>query len=339
MKSLFLRLCVLVGIGAPAACLAGVLLSRPLPATRPVMDLPRVEFPWSHAVPPQLAAASVDPDQVFTEAPCNWRPAITPLAQDLVKDCRTAREAVLTMAAKLPAATGVYYTTDRRKANMNALEALAEKKVSCTGQSILLACALRAVGIPARVCGLLTWHHIQGNHTWTEAWFDGEWHMIEFNEKDFNSAWVMSYIGMLDPAVPFEHIKAVTPDGKDTFYPPLIAAQIGLPPTAAEDVTERYMELSRRWHEKNGQPANVQRLLVDVQPRTAEPRTIILLAADGTEIDRGTLPLVSDDANKLTTLNLPRTGQCYLQLPGSPDKLPVQATQNAVQMLRLKADK
>ena len=296
------------------------------------------EFPWSDAPSAELKAASVEPDRVFTEEPCDWRPVITPMCKEIVKDCKTAREAVLALSTQLPKATGVYYTTERRRADMNALEALAEKKVSCTGQSILLVCALRSVGIPARVCGLLSWHHIQGNHTWAEAWFDGEWHMIEYNEKDFNSAWVMSYIGMLDPdRNALERIKAATPGGRDFFYPPMLARQIGKEPVASEDVTARYLKLSRAWHEQKGQPANVQRLMVNITPRTEEALPIMLLDESGKEVDKATLPTLKDDANKFAELNLPREGNFFLQVAGAGQRLPIRANENAVQMISLQA--
>ena len=292
------------------------------------------EFPWSDAPSAELKAASVAPDRVFTEEPCDWRPTLTPMCKEIVKDCKTAREAVLALSTQLPKTTGVYYTTERRRADMNALEALAEKKVSCTGQSILLVCALRAVDIPARVAGLLSWHHIQGNHTWAEAWFDGEWHMIEYNEKDFNSAWVMSYIGMLDPdRNALERIKAATPDGKDFFYPPLLAKQIGKELVASEDVTARYLKLSRAWHEQKGQPANVQKLMVNITPRTEAALSIVLLDESGKEVDKATLPTLKDDANKFAELNLPREGSYQLRIGDMAQTIPVKAAENAVQMM------
>ena len=97
----------------------------------------RANYPWTGTAPADIAAAALTPDTVLDEQPCNWRPALTPIASRLVHDCNSAREAVLQLAARLSRETGVHYSTSRRKHNMNALEALAEKKVSCTGQSIL----------------------------------------------------------------------------------------------------------------------------------------------------------------------------------------------------------
>lgn len=66
------------------------------------------------------------------------------------------------------------------------------------------------MGIPARMAGVLTWNHVRGNHNWVEAWCDGEWKMLEYNEKDFNTPWVMSAISMLDPRKPENAIYATS---------------------------------------------------------------------------------------------------------------------------------
>ena len=40
---------------------------------------------------------------------------------------------------------------------------------TCTGLSIMLVEACRAVGIPARVAGIASWPGRGGNHTWVEV--------------------------------------------------------------------------------------------------------------------------------------------------------------------------
>ena len=200
--------------------------------------LSAADFPWSQAAPEHIRQAAVLPDRVMDETPCDWRPILSQIFPPMVKECRNAREAALQIAANIGAVTGAYYSTERRKHNMNALEALAEKKISCTGQSILLVCALRSVDIPARAVGVHTWNHIEGNHTWAEAWIDGEWQMIEFNEHDFNTPWVMEYIGMLNPLNPFQRVRAAMPGGAISWWPCEFAARTNLPNFQAEDVTE-----------------------------------------------------------------------------------------------------
>lgn len=290
------------------------------------------DFPWQSATPQALVQTSVQPDRVLNETPCDWRPVLTPLAAKLVQDCRTPREAVLTMAAKLPEATGVYYSIERRKACMNALEALEEKKVSCTGQTILLVCALRAVGIPARAVGIATWNHVLGNHTWAEAWFDGEWHMIEFNERDFNTPWVMENIGMTDPREITQRIVAATPQGKVPYITVLLTDKQLVP---AEDVTERYHALSRAWYEQAGLPADQQRLMVELSPRPTATITARVTDAEGNEISAAPLPTDKDDVRAFARLTLPREGKFFLQIEGNDRQLPLTPTAEPVQVLRL----
>lgn len=307
------------------------LLLTMVPVWADALD-PAAPFPWAADAPPALVQASVQPDRVLNEDPCDWRPVLTPLAKELVQHCRTSREAVLTMAAKLPEATGVYYSIERRKPGMNALEALEEKKVSCTGQTILLVCALRAVGIPARAVGIATWNHVQGNHTWAEAWFEGEWHMIEFNEHDFNTPWVMENIGMLDPQNPLQRIQALTPAGDTLFLPAYAMDRQELP---AVDVTERYAALARAWYVRAGVTSHEQRLLVDCEARPSGPLSVRVETEDGELISEALLPTSQDDVRRMARLLLPREGCYYLRLEGSAERRPLKATPAPVQILRL----
>lgn len=290
------------------------------------------EFPWSGNAPADIAEAALHPDRVVDEQPCNWRPVVKPIFAPQVTHCRTAREAVLQIAANIGATTGVYYTPLRRKHNMNALEALEEKKVSCTGQSILLVCALRSVDIPARAVGVCTWNHVRGNHTWVEAWFDGGWHMIEFNEKDFNTGWVMENIGMLNTAHPAQRIKAATPRGNDWWLPiPYTEA----PNFKAEDVTERYIGLARLWYTRHGLDEATQRLLIGVKQRSEQPPMLELIDKDGNVISSGRLPSLRDDMRYFTRLELPRQGEYYLRLQGQNTHTPIRATDTPVQIISL----
>lgn len=266
-------------------------------------------LPWeAMPLPESIVQSALKPDRVFCETPCEWREPLEALFRPFVRDCSSAREAVLKIASNMTAVTGVYYSTDRRKPDMNALEALAEKKVSCTGQSILLVCALRAVGIPARVVWVMTWNHVPGNHTWAEAWVDGAWQMIEFNEKDFNTPWVMEGIGMLDTTLPQQRVYAV---GAEAGFPgmPLHVSDAGS--LLAEDVTDRYLSLARRWYAESGLREDYQRILVDIVPRSEEAEPLEVLDASGKSVYRTTLPTLRDDMRRFATIPVPRKG-CYI---------------------------
>lgn len=286
---------------------------------------------WQMEIPADIRANYLEPDRVLSEDACDWRGPVGAIFQPAVQHCTSAREAVLHIASHMTELTGTYYSADRRKQDMNALEALEEKKISCTGQTILMVCAFRSVGIPARAVGIPTWNHIQGNHTWPEVWLDGEWKMIEFNEKDFNTPWVMENIGMLDLNHPWQRIVAQCPHGRRIFP----VGNMRRNRIAAEDVTERYSMLAAAWYAENGLPPDTQRLMVDVQPRLDAEVIVQLVSADGTVLETMPLPTTRDDVRKFATFNLPRNRQHYLIFPGNV-KFPVQATQGPVHILRLR---
>ena len=181
----------------------------------------RSQFPWAAQVPWELYENNVLPYAVVNEPRDEWREQFHHLFSPLVSPCKTGREAALTIASHIQKTLNVRYSTERRAPHQGVKESLQSGKVSCTGQSILLICALRSVGIPARMAGVLTWNHVRGNHNWVEAWCDGEWKMLEYNEKDFNTPWVMSAISMLDPRKPENAIYATSwkkePSG--AFFP------------------------------------------------------------------------------------------------------------------------
>lgn len=292
------------------------------------------EFPWCDSVPADVARDALTPDTVFDEKRGNWRPTVEAIFKPLVRDCRTAREAVLTIAANMTKATGVIYSPERRHPCMSALEALEEKKVSCTGQSILLICALRSVGIPARAVGILRWNHVPGNHTWVEAWFDGEWHMIEFNEQDFNTPWVMDAVSMIDPQRPEQRIYATTAAPTGKYFPTVWNRENRIP---AVDVTDRYIRLAREYCQRNGQSPDTQKLMIDLQPRPKQAPVVELVDEKGQVLAEAPLPCATDDMRRMTILNLPRDGQFTLRLKEQPQlSVPVRATENAVRILRLR---
>lgn len=285
---------------------------------------------WQQDIPEDVRRNYLESDRVLSEDACDWRKPVGDIFKPAVSHCSSAREAVLHIAAHMTELTGTYYSAERRRQDMNALEALAEKKISCTGQTILMVCAYRSVGIPARAVGIPTWNHVRGNHTWPEVWLDGKWQMIEFNEKEFNTGWVMENIGMLDPEHPWQRILVQHPEGGYIFPVGNMKQQ----PVRAIDETERYRALAAEWYAENGLPADRQRLMLDLHPRSDEAQPVQLVAADGTVLETQPLPTTRDDMRKFATFSLPREGRYYLVFPGN-HFFPVQANSAPVQLLRL----
>ncbi len=321
-----LRLALLIAVTALLASLGLYGLACMLnqsPELPPARD-------WGEEIPAEIVSSALDAELVLDEAPCDWRAILAPIFRPAVKDCRSAREATLHIARNLGAVTGVSYSTERSHPSMNAREALEQKKVSCTGNSILLVCALRSVGIPARIVGVASWRHVRGNHTWVEAWFEGEWHMVEANEEDFNTPWVLESIGMLTPQ---QRVLAVQAGGIIRFPTPWNPqARV-----AAEDVTVRYQELARQWYARNGVPTDCQKLMVELQPRPLFPRAILLEDEAGRVIDRDFLPTPQDDVRRFASLLCPRGVTCYLRVEGTEKRSPVQAEGPAARVIQLRA--
>lgn len=63
-----------------------------------------------------------------------------------------------------------FHATKRPKPDQSPYESMEAHYASCTGMSILLTDACRAVGIPARIVGVPKWKGIDGNHNWVEVW-------------------------------------------------------------------------------------------------------------------------------------------------------------------------
>jgi transglutaminase-like putative cysteine protease len=151
----------------------------------------RERFLWAKGVPEDIFLNNVLPYASLDEKRDSWRRELIAIAAPLVKDCRTTSEAAQVLNRDLFQKLNVHYSTARKRANQSPVESIASGKASCTGLSILLVDACRAVGIPARVVGVAQWTNNPGNHTWVEIW-DGRWHFMgaaEYSSAGLDHAW------------------------------------------------------------------------------------------------------------------------------------------------------
>ena len=200
----------------------------------------RESFPWAKQVPDDLFLDYVLPYAQLDEPRDAWRPKFQALCGDIVKDCKTATDAVQAINSKLFPQIGVKYDTGRKRANQSPKESIEQGKASCTGLSIILADACRSVGIPARIAGTAMWTNKRGNHTWVEVW-DGSWHFTGAAEPDpqgLDHAW---FTGDASKAVANDPTYAIW---ANTWHPtkdhfPLVWDPSGKS-VPAVNVTERY---------------------------------------------------------------------------------------------------
>ncbi|HTI99479.1 MAG TPA: transglutaminase domain-containing protein [Dongiaceae bacterium] len=142
------------------------------------------QAPWHDQIPPEIFLNDVLPYATVNETRDDWRQLLIDKCTPLVAGCRTPGEAALRLNEKLFPLTGVHYSTARKRADQSALETLDSKLASCTGLSILLVDACRAVGVPARLAGTPMWTDNSGNHSWVEVWDGGRWHFVGASEPD-----------------------------------------------------------------------------------------------------------------------------------------------------------
>ena len=160
----------------------------------------RREFAWARDIPEEIFLNDVLPYAVLDEPRDPWRAEFLAKLRPVVAGCKTRREAILAVNAALKGITGVEYNTKRRAPNQSPADSMRQGVASCTGLSILLVDAFRAVGIPARIAGCATWVTVQGNHNWVEVWDNG-WHFTEYypDAKGLNHSWFLERAAYADP--------------------------------------------------------------------------------------------------------------------------------------------
>ena len=152
----------------------------------------RESFPWAKSVPDEVFFNDVLPYASLDETREPWRKAMYAEVEKLVAGCQTTTEAAQAINKHYFKHIDVYYNTGRKKPNQSPAESKALNKATCTGLSIILVDACRAVGVPARVAGTPLWTNKRGNHTWVEIWDGGQWYFTgadEYNAQGLNRGW------------------------------------------------------------------------------------------------------------------------------------------------------
>ena len=151
----------------------------------------RNKFPWAKSVPERVFFNDVLPYASLDEPRDPWRADFYRIASGIVRECKTATEAAQALNRELFKQLNVHYNLRRKRNNQSPKESIEQGKATCTGLSIILVDACRAVGVPARIAGVPEWAHKDGNHTWVEIW-DGDWYFTgadEYDRNGLNRAW------------------------------------------------------------------------------------------------------------------------------------------------------
>ena len=152
----------------------------------------RAATAWGEMIPESLFFNDVLPYVSMNERRDEWRAEFFERFLPLVKDCKTPTEAAQILNRDMYKILDVqYHARKRPKPDQSPYESIEAKYASCTGLSILLIDACRAVCVPARFAGTPLWAKKRGNHSWVEIW-DGKWHFTgacEYNAKGLDQTW------------------------------------------------------------------------------------------------------------------------------------------------------
>jgi hypothetical protein len=154
----------------------------------------RTNFPWARAIPERIYFNDVLPYASLDELRDLWRKEFYGLASNIVQNCHTTTEAAQALNRELFKQINVHYNLARKRNNQSPSESMFQHMATCTGLSIILVDACRAVGVPARIAGVPEWAQKEGNHTWVEIW-DGDWYFTgadEYDAKGLNRGWFNS---------------------------------------------------------------------------------------------------------------------------------------------------
>lgn len=151
----------------------------------------RRESAWGKNIPDEIFLNDVLPYASINERRDSWRKDFHSRFSPLVSGINNSGLAAAKLNQTIFNELAVKYSTKRRRADQGPRESMESGLASCTGLSILLIDACRAVGIPARFVGTPLWSDQSGDDSWVEVW-DGDWKFTgaaEATGDELNKAW------------------------------------------------------------------------------------------------------------------------------------------------------
>jgi hypothetical protein len=199
----------------------------------------RRKTPWGSSIPKDVFLNNVLPYVNVNERRDDWRQDFYKRFLSRAIEKGSIEKAALDLNKYVFESLGVTYDGVKRpKPDQSPYESIEAKYASCTGLSILLVDALRAVGIPARVVAVMLWRESGGNHTWIEVW-DGKWHYLGAEESEaYDQAWFTAKAAEADVENYKNRIYAVSFKKTDVKFTAAWDDEIDYIP--AEDVTVSY---------------------------------------------------------------------------------------------------
>tara|TARA_Y100001968_G_scaffold209803_1_gene192912 strand:- start:321 stop:2450 length:2130 start_codon:yes stop_codon:yes gene_type:complete len=279
------------------------------------------ESAWHNQIPKDVFLNDILPYASISETREDWRSDFFKRFGELVKDARTPAEAAAILNNNVFKQLNVKYSTKRKRPDQSPSESIEQGVASCSGLSVVLIDACRAVGIPARFVGTPLWSNRSGNHSWVEI-YDNGWHFTgacEATGPDLDKGW---FIGRASTAVrdnPIHAIYATSYKHTPIHFPMVWDWDARY--VYAVNVTDRYTQL------KEELPEGVERIMfVAFSEGTTERVRLPLSIKDaaGTEVYTGHTNDESFDRNDHVSVPL-KLGDSYLVTLGSSTEIQIKA--------------
>jgi imidazolonepropionase-like amidohydrolase len=202
----------------------------------------RIDAPWYRNLPDEIYLNYVLPYAQVTESRDPWRADFVERFAPAAHAMPRLEDAVEALNGRVFEELGVqYHASNRPRTDQSPSETIDAGFASCTGLSIMLADALRSVGIPARLAGTPLWMDHSGNHTWVEVWDGRQWRWVEAaSPSGFDETWFNAKVDELDRSTPRHRVYAVSWTPTGTHFPMVWAEDARF--VHAIDVTDRYQD-------------------------------------------------------------------------------------------------
>lgn len=266
----------------------------------------RETFPWAKQVPEDIFLNDVLPYAALNERRDDWREDFFNRFSKHVKGAKTQMDAIRAVNDAIVKEVKVEYNTKRKKPDQSPYESMEIGMASCTGLSILLNDAFRAVGIPSRVAGIPAWTTKRGNHNWVEVWTsaDKKWHFTEYypDKGGLDHGWLLADAAKANGKSFYHSIYASSWKQTGQHFP--LVWDMERKDVPAVNVTRRYVELGGGNHRD---ACELRIHFVRDGKRIAVP---VAVGQGDVTLGKGESPKPTDDMNRYFTVKTGK-GQIY----------------------------
>ncbi|MBB6461199.1 transglutaminase-like domain-containing protein [Flammeovirga kamogawensis] len=285
------------------------------------------EFPWGKTIPDSIFYNDVLPYALMNERRDDWRQDFYNRFAPIVGNCKTIEEAIKILNDTIIDVVAVKYSTEREKPDQSPYESIDQGLASCSGLSVLLADAFRAVGIPSRLAGTPKWTLKEGNHNWNEVYVNGQWKFTEYYPSGLDKGWFLPDAGAADETKPENWIYASSWKPAEYAFP--LVWDFDIKYVHAHNVTDRYLGL---WNDEQKKLAKLDgKIPVRVKMFKNKQCTLIgdnrvasqvTLSIKNKVIDNGTTAGPTKDMNDILQFYLEK-GKKYTVTYQAENGLPV----------------